>query len=86
MTYDAIIRRAKGHLSRLNIGDTFDWRSLLGEDTWSQVTAEQRAQTVGNQLARHFSQNRNPVIEFDHTKRSPLYSVWRKIREVGERG
>ena len=80
--YDAAINLAAEHLSRLAIGDTFDWRSLLGEDVWSQVTAEKRAQAVGGQLARYFTRHPHPVIEYYDTNRSPRYSVWRKIGEV----
>ena len=85
-TDDAAINLAAERLSRLAIGDSFDFRSLLGEDTWSQVTAEKRPQTVGDQLARYFARHPNPVIEYYYTNRSPRYSVWRKIRELDERG
>ena len=85
-TYDAISSRAAELLSQLEVGDTFDWRTLFGEPAWTQITADKRAQTVGDQLARHFARGPDPVVEFDHTNRSPRYSVWRKIREVDERG
>lgn len=84
--YKAIFAEAKGLLSQLRIGDEFSWRGLLGEDSWLKITIEKRAQTVGDQLSRHFSRGPHPVIEFVRVNRSPHFTVFRKIGEVNEGG
>ena len=85
-TRDDVTSRAEELLSQIEIGHEFDWKTLFGQPDWTLITAEKRAQTVGDQLARYFSRDPDPVIEFVRVNRSPHFTVFRKIREVGRKG
>ena len=86
LSYDPVIARAKVRLGKLPVGEEFDWRQLFGEDEWSDIAERYRAQTVGDILGTTFSSGDNPIIEFMRVNRGPRKSIYRKIREVDERG
>ena len=85
-TYDAIISRAAELITQLEIGETFDWRMLFGEEEWTEITADFSGQWVGRLLSRRFTEGADPEIQFIEVAPSPRRSVFRKIREVNGRG
>lgn len=83
--YDPIITRARAHLANLAIGDEFHWRSLFGDEEWTEIRRNSRPQSVGQVLSREFSEGDDPIIEFVRVRRAGRKSIWRKIREVDGR-
>lgn len=78
MAYQVWENEVQRRIDGLNIGSQFILSELM-QDVWADMCADQREQDVGSDFSRAVRRGNIRGAVFDHVKRGPKATVWRRV-------